>query len=259
MSRPELVALAALATVAEDLGVSIVLIGALAREIVFDLSSAGHALRATRDVDAGVHVQDWDAYEQLMTAMVHHGHFVRVAEHKLRHHDGTEVDLLPFGGVADEGGNITWLESGRVMSVGGFPAAAEHSRTEDLDGVRVRVVNLPGLVALKLFAFGDRRDAKDLQDLLLILGGASDELRHRTYEELDPDVLVQLPYEQVGPLLLGRDIAAMLPGREREALMETLDTTILTPPDYSRLAVADRFGNLERWIGWFEALRAGIA
>ncbi len=61
MSRPELVALAALATVAEDLGVSIVLIGALAREIVFDLSSAGHALRATRDVDAGVHVQDWDA------------------------------------------------------------------------------------------------------------------------------------------------------------------------------------------------------
>jgi len=258
MRRPDIEALAELGRTVQDLGVSIVLVGALAREIVFDLPSARHALRATRDVDAGVNVRDWDAYERLMAALVRNGRFVRMAEHRLRYHDGTEVDLLPFGGVADGDGNITWLQSGRVMSVSGFLAAEEHSRTEDLDGVRVRVVNLPGLVALKLFAFGDRRDAKDLQDLVLILGGASDELRNRTYEELESDVLVELPYEKLGPLLLGRDIAAMLPDREREALLEILDTTILTPPDYSRLAVADRSGYLERWIGWFEALRTGL-
>ena len=166
---------------------------------------------------------------------------------------------MPFGGVADEGGNITWLESGRVMSVGGFLAASENSRIAEVDGVRVRVVTLPGLVALKLFALGDRRAAKDLQDLLLVLGGTSDELRGRIYEELDSEVLVDLPYEQLGPLLLGRDMAAMLPELERDALLAVLDATILTPPDYRRLAIADRSGDLERWIGWFEALRAGLA
>ena len=258
MARREIKALEALARVVEDHGADLVLVGALAREIVFDIPSTGHALRATRDVDAGVHVEDWDAFEQLMVALVQRGGFVREAEHRLRYQDGTEVDLLPFGGVADEAGNITWLESGRVMSVGGFVAAAQHSLTHELDGIRVRVVNLPGLVVLKLFAFRDRRDAKDLQDLLVILGGASDELPSRTYEELDPDVLVELPYEQLGPLLLGRDIAAMLAEGERKDLLQIIDTTILTPPDYERLAVADRAGDLERWIGWFEALRTGL-
>jgi len=259
MPRPEFVALAELARVVQDLGVNIVLVGALAREIVFDLPSAGHALRLTRDVDAGVQVQDWNAYEQVVAALVEQGNFVRIAEHRLRYLDGTEVDLLPFGGVADESGNITWLESGRVMSVGGFLAAAENSRIEDLDGVRFRVVTLPGLVALKLFALGDRRAAKDLQDLLLVLEGASDELGGRIYEELAPDVLVDLPYEQLGPLLLGRDIAAMLPWREREALLAVIDASILTPPDYERLAIADRSGHLGQWIGLFEALRVGLA
>ena len=80
MPRREFEALAELTRVVQDLGVNIVLVGALAREIVFDLPSAGHALRLTRDVDAGIHVRDWDAYEQVVAALIQQGNFVRVAE-----------------------------------------------------------------------------------------------------------------------------------------------------------------------------------
>lgn len=149
---PELEAVAVLARVAESCGLRVLLIGAFARQIVFDQQHEGRPYRATRDIDVGVRVATWNEYGDLITALVSAG-FIREAEHKLRYRDGTEFDLLPFGGVVDEHNQLTWRGSERVMSMDGFNSADAHGELRDVAGVQLRVANLPGLITLKLFAF----------------------------------------------------------------------------------------------------------
>lgn len=206
---PELEAVAVLARVAEARGLRVLLIGAFARQIVFDQQYEGQPYRATRDIDLGVRVATWGEYGDFITALVSAG-FTREAEHKLRYLDGTEFDLLPFGGVVDEHNRLTWWGSERVMSMDGFGSADAHGELRDVAGVRLRVANLPGLVALKLFAFRDRGTdprSSDLGDLDYILSNASGALEKRVYTELFPAQLVALDYPELGPYLLGRDVA----------------------------------------------------
>ncbi len=81
---PELEAVAALTRVAEARGLRVLLIGALAREIVFDQQPEDRPYRATRDIDVGVRVATWDEYRAFVGALVGAG-FAREAEHKLRY------------------------------------------------------------------------------------------------------------------------------------------------------------------------------
>jgi len=170
---PDLAALETVVKTAEARGLSVLLIGAFAREIIFDQLVAGKPYRATRDVDISVRVPGWDAYHSLITTLQTTG-FTKLAEHKLRHKDGTEIDLLPFGAVVDENQQLTW-PGGHVMSMDGFESADTHSKPRDIGGVGLRVVNLPGLITLKLFAFKERghetpsRDLRDLSYILIML------------------------------------------------------------------------------------------
>ena len=152
---PELEAVATLARVAEVCGLRTLLIGAFAREIVFDQQHEGKRYRATRDIDVGVYVTTWTDYWAFVDALVAAG-FTHDAEHKLRHLDGTELDLLPFGGVVDENNQLTWMGGERVMSMNGFESADAHGELRNIAGVQFRVANLSGLITLKLFAFRDR-------------------------------------------------------------------------------------------------------
>lgn len=259
MKWPDLEALATLSRVAEEHGLHVILIGALARQVVFDAPYSNQAYRATRDIDVVVRVASWQVFDELISALVQIGHFERVSEHRLRYRDGTEIDLLPCGPIADEDGNITWRRSERVVSVAGLSAAEEHSRFRDIGTLRIRVVSLPGLVALKLFAFNDRHvdGGKDLQDLLFILTGATDELQDRVFNELSPE-LTEMDYAQLGPYLLGRDMSEVLPAHEVRALLGILADRILDGPDYRALVFAEQFGDLDQRIAVFEALRMGL-
>lgn len=257
----ELEALAAVVRTAASRRLSVLLIGATARAIVFDRISGGRPYRATRDIDFGVRVSTWDAYTGLLEALVAVEGFTRMGPHKLRHDDGTEIDLVPFGGVADTEGNVEWQGGDRVMSVLGFEAASAHRETHELAGVRVDVVNLGGLLILKLYALRDRLDqpgATDLRDIDYVLSNASVVLQGRVFDELPHEMLLELDYTKYGPRLLAVDVARMTDAAEVVRLVAIIDECVLTPPDYTRLDRASVGGNVAQSIACITAFRRGL-
>src|SRR5262249_34980618 len=97
-----------------------------------------------------------------------------------------------------------------VMTVIGFREADDHAvRTELTAGIHVRVVTIPTLIVLKLVAYRDRRRNEDLTDVLFILENYSRyELEDRIFDELADELARgELPFEQAGAFLLGRDVA----------------------------------------------------
>lgn len=128
------------------------------------------------------------------------------------HASAYPVDLIPFGGVAHADGTLGWPpESAIVMNVTGYGEALETSLTVEIEpGTVVRVVSLPALAMLKVFAWLDRggRDRKDAQDLALLLRKYADTLDARELHATDADIFLELDYdfERASPRLLGRHI-----------------------------------------------------
>ncbi len=255
----ELEPLRAVARIASDMGLRVVLIGALARQIVFDRHFEGDPYRVTLDIDAMVRVTALQEFEALAARLQASGEFRRLNAHKFLHTDGSEVDLIPFGGVANEEGDLVWPD-GRVMSLDGLASADSSATALEGFGVDVRVVNLPHLIALKLFAYRDRHaeTTKDIDDLVYILTNASDAFQSRLYDELPGEAIQELDYAQLGPYLLGLDVASLITAAERESLTDLLEQYLITPPDYRALSGIARGERLELSIACFEAFRSGL-
>ena len=143
----------------ESDGRRILLVGAFARELTFDRALGSRPYRATRDVDAGVEVASWEAYDSLATRLVMNTRFHRLEPDGLTfvHEDGTQLDLLPFGGILDRSGLLRWPRNpSRTLSLHGFEAADESAIVVHIGNIVVRVAALPNLVGLKLIAYRDR-------------------------------------------------------------------------------------------------------
>jgi predicted nucleotidyltransferase len=259
MTSHDLEAFLAMQRAAERRGLRVVLVGAIARQLVFDRLHREDPYRATRDIDAVVGVRGWDEYDKLVGVLSEHSDFRQTGDHHMIYREGTEVDLLPFGGVADEHGNLTWSGGDRKMSLDGLETADQNSVLVAVDDTTVRVASLPSLVAMKLFAHRDRadREPKDLGDLIYILEHATRALEARVFHELGGE-LAELEYDEAGPYLLGREIAAVAPASEVDALLDIVGTRILVPPLYRALIRVMGLGDLERAIRQFEALRRGL-
>jgi predicted nucleotidyltransferase len=145
------------------------------------------------------------------------------------HTSGVAVDLVPFGEIEEPEGSIQWPGSGAVMTVIGFREGDEHATRIDLaPGVSVRVVTIPTLVILKVVAYYDRRKIDDLADVLFILENYSRyELEDRIFDEL-AELLARgdLPFEQAGAFLLGRDVAAQCSPPHRPKVKGILDDVL---------------------------------
>jgi predicted nucleotidyltransferase len=189
--------------------------GAMARDILLTHVFGQKLARATRDVDLGLYVNDWDEFKRLKEQLVRSGHFVedRTMAQRLHHRSRLPLDLIPFGGVATKNQAITWPPSHEiVLNVAGFADALRSAIMVDLgDGLQVKTCSLPALAVLKLIAWKDRglENNKDATDFLLIArlyGPAQNEERlYATERELlyaadgDPEL--------AGAQLLGKDAA----------------------------------------------------
>ena len=130
------------------------------------------------DVDIALAVEDWVAFHKLRTAMFGSGKFIAKTPtlHKLVYVDlNVVIDLIPFGGVEDAKGNITWPpDNAEVMSLIGYREAHASAMTLLLPAnQRVRMVSLPMLAVLKILAWIERHriePRKDSRDLDSILG-----------------------------------------------------------------------------------------
>lgn len=100
------------------------MVGATARDLLLQYGGRLPVQRATADVDLAFAVANWDEFNALRSALLTSEWFSETRlEHKLLHQRILEIDLIPFGGVEDAAGQITWPASESLMSVLGYQEA----------------------------------------------------------------------------------------------------------------------------------------
>jgi predicted nucleotidyltransferase len=154
--------------------------GATARDLILVNIHGLRPGRATRDIDFGIAVENWDSFALLNEGLVATGEFAsdRRALQRLTYSDRTAgftipVDLIPFRGVTAADGTIEWPPDREiVMNVAGFEEALASSIPIQIEeNLTVRVASIPGLMVLKFVAWSDRgretdKDAADIYRLL---------------------------------------------------------------------------------------------
>lgn len=172
--------------------------------------------------------------------------------HRLVSAKGIPIDIVPFGDLASDAGDIRWPEEDVEMSILGFEEARTHAevvRIFEEPALDIPVASPVGLLLLKLVAWGDRdrdlrvKDALDIRHLLENysrlpheLTGIWDDLQK--LEQFDGDI------ELVAASLLGGAIQriastatltrlAQLLGDRHAALVLDMDSVRATSPSRS--------------------------
>jgi predicted nucleotidyltransferase len=221
-----------LKNVADQLGLPILIVGAMARQLIFDGPNGIRPYRFTEDWDFGVKVDSWGSFSKLKAALLDTKRFEPTPrEHRLTHTTGIDVDLVPFGGL-EAHGLIVWPESGSEMNVTGFSEAyTKGIEIELLKGLSIRAATTPLQVALKFIAFADRwnrtdRDITDLWHFMRHYARVEDLVR--LYEEpMASHLTVDENFDynsNLGPLLLGFDVASACGPEIVAQLMKAAET-----------------------------------
>jgi predicted nucleotidyltransferase len=209
-------------TVARELRLDYFLAGATARDMMLTHVFGIDTARVTRDVDLGIAVADWDAFNAIKARLLSNSDNWTPSESPqlLLYREqnaafATPVDLIPFGQIEHPPHEIAWPPDMDVlMNVTGYADALGSAAMVMLaEDVVIRVASIPGLAALKLIAWDDRGkiDAKDAHDLFTILRRYSDAGNH---DRLYNDHFAQIESadydpEMAGAWLLGADIVSM--------------------------------------------------
>jgi predicted nucleotidyltransferase len=253
-------------TTAEGLQLPILVVGAGARIFIFDRQYNVEG-RVTSDLDFAVQVDSWSDYQLLraeMTQGTNPNFRVTSIQHKFIHiSTGIEVDIVPFGVIGQPNQLLRWSDDNQ-MNLLGFDEALLTAITLVIDGVEIKVVNLPALLVLKLIAWSDRQAMKDLQDINFILKNFSDD--NRIFEELLDELSQGLTeYENASAFLLGRDIARTFNEatiREVEKILSQLlenrnrfFSRLISSRDYEGKEWDAEFDNAVRR---FQALQEGV-
>lgn len=227
--------IAAVQSGAKAQGLDPLLVGAAARDLLLVHVFGQRVRRATKDVDFAVALANWEAFEQLKKRLIQdHGfadepmqaqRLVFAAEGAGA---GTTIDLVPFGGLQVDRHTLVWPpEMDVYMTVAGFEEVLGSAQLVELsESLVVRVASLPGLVILKLFAWGDRRqrDDKDAVDFNTLLRSYSEA---GTFDRMtDPDqgldryLALDCNEEKTGAWLLGVDCGLLASSDTAAALRQ---------------------------------------
>jgi predicted nucleotidyltransferase len=81
-------------------GIDFFIVGALARDLIFEHLHNIVPVRSTRDIDVAIIVADWEEYRGLSARLIReHGFNDTDRPHRLEAPDGTLLDLIPFGAI----------------------------------------------------------------------------------------------------------------------------------------------------------------
>jgi predicted nucleotidyltransferase len=255
------------AAAAATLGIPFFLIGACARDILLDLYHGLPAQRATNDIDFGIRVETWGQFEEVKTTLTGTGRYLPDFHRpqRLLSAQGGFLDIVPFGGVEDRATrSIAWPpDHSVVMSMLGFEEAYQHAvSVRFAQDLVVSVSSLAGLALMKLIAWKDRRNAKDAKDLKFIL---SEYLRAGNEERLESgehsDLLDEgtfVSVELTSARLLGRDLALLLTGQSRQAVVEILEepSSLASVMAAKSIEIDEAFESTLRML---ESLKRGVA
>ncbi len=195
--------------VAREAQVHYMVVGASARSLISIGLLGTSPVRRTKDIDIAAEVDSWEEFRSLVRTLDRQGG----SEHKFLV-EGTEVDVVPYGGIEQVDRTIMWPDD-HAMNVLGFREALSSAQTVLLpDGISVKVPSIPALALLKLLAWRDRhrvdtRDALDLQTI--IEWYSSGDYLNWLYNE-GFDVLERFDFDPpvAGAWLLGSRVAGLL-------------------------------------------------
>lgn len=186
--------------------------GATAREILLHHIHNRSIGRRTRDIDIAVFVDNWQMFDALKNAFIAEGALaVRGNVHRMIV-AGIELDIIPFGGVAEDNQIIWPPEREIIMSIDGFSEVFAHTINIQLsNGEGLPFCSLPGLALLKLFAWRDRggNSSKDATDFYKIIYEYSAVENDRLYFAVDNGDTLNWEPVRMGAVLLGNDIVGM--------------------------------------------------
>ena len=216
---------------ADHLDIPFFLVGATALDLIFHKGYGIPAKRATYDIDLAVEVKNWTDFEALKNYLVSTDDFVQAPQaHRLNFQFSVDVDIVPFGAIADERGNIAWPpDQADVMSTIGFSDACEDAISVLLTKephLEIAVASPAAITVLKIVAWKGRGhdNRKDAIDLSNILG---DYIRAGNNERLfsDHDDLLHteaFDYDLSGSRILGRDIGKFLKPETKKFIQNIL-------------------------------------
>lgn len=166
---------------ASELGISYLVVGAMARDLILFYGYDAKIERGTRDVDFGINVENWEQFTALQNKLIEAGFEQdKVKVHKFTRTDDEglpwEIDIVPFGGIVDENHNIAWPpKQDFVMNVMGFNEAHNSALQVEINKdpqLIIPVASPAGIGVLKLIAWLDRapelrkKDATDIKYLI---------------------------------------------------------------------------------------------
>ena len=212
-SKEEQKVLKDLKAVFQDLNLPILLVGAMARLLVFDHHYTIQGGRSTIDIDIAISVENQSKYQEILSNLQTANNPL-FKETKIRHrliHIETQipVDIVPFGKIAEPDQQVEWKGEDRKMNVAGFTEALENAQIEKIDTIEILVPTLPALLGLKLLAWGDRRERtkKDLEDINFILKNYQDDEHIYKDEELIEKLATrEIEYLDAAIYLLGKEM-----------------------------------------------------
>jgi predicted nucleotidyltransferase len=258
-------AVASVLVAASRAGCQVYIAGALARDLWLEFGHGVATGRRTADIDFGVQCADWPTFERLAQELV--GMTLKRndrVQHRFRHSNGTEIDLIPYGGIEGTNRELAWPPDGNpVLSVLGFSEVAHHTVDFVLPGgVTVPVVSLQALAVLKLLAFGSRtapERRKDADDLIRISEHYLDVREPRLPIEDEEALLQRNEFVTSGASaeLLGRDMAAFASEDVRAFISRILEREC-DPEGPLNLAQSRSGTDPLAHLGLVSALRSGF-
>lgn len=237
------------------------LVGATARDLLL-YHVYGHIVtRATYDVDFAVLVDSWKQFGVVKQLFLDTPGFTdkgrntqRLYYQPSRAEFETIIDIIPFGKLENDDRTIAWPpDADVVMNVAAFSDVFQTSVIVQVrPDLLIPVPSLAGLVVLKLFAWLDRNDGKDVQDIRRLLetytdAGNADRLYEEEAEEL---ALVGFDTLLAGAFLLGKDaqlgtdqgtrdnLSATLTGKRVTALVQQMARAMSTFEDRTEASTA---------------------
>ena len=204
----------------------VLIVGAIARDLLLTYTHGLEIARGTTDLDFAMAVADWSEFEHIRESLIDTGEFkpARDGLHRLEYCNGIPVDIIPFDGVEEENRQIAWPpRRDLVMKVLGYREALAAAIKVRMPGdFEVNVVSLPALAIMKLVAWTERRHIaprKDAYDLWLLLRSYSDAgNQKRLYDDAFHFMEAEnFDYELAGARLLGSDARDVI-DRSRDAI-----------------------------------------
>lgn len=235
------------------------LVGAKARDLLFEYFGCGRLQRATLDTDIAICCKNWQEFEKIKHAFLDSGNFTR--DQKIMHRIHSEnygmIDIIPFGEIEGEGAKITWPPEYDIeFSLAGFEDAYGCALEIEIEDFTVRVTSPAGFVLLKLFAWTNRKTQKDASDFLSIISNYLDlGNQDRLFEE-HPDLVNQdFDYILSGCRLLGRDLNQFsLNTKDRLSLFFNESSLM----DQFTIAISNVNRNYEEVLNMLDMIRCGF-